>query len=136
MKEKKFLTFLTICALLLTALISCDNGFHATDKEDNVSLANVRSVTFDTVSGCINENIHLHDGIYYSGHYNNDGHGHHGLTADNVCSIKNCQQTDLHQHNGMHYTGHSGNDGCGNHHENGHEYNKNIKNSGVRPHFA
>jgi hypothetical protein len=108
------------CVFLLVALVGCDNGFHDMDKESNVLPVSVRSVTLDMFSDCVNENVHLHDGIYYSGHYNNDGHGHHGLTADNFCSITDCQKTNLHQHNGTHYTGHFSGDNYGNHHGNGH----------------
>jgi hypothetical protein len=119
MKQKISLFSFAIYIFLFVALAGCDNNFHDTKKDNNVPFASVQSVIFDTVSDCINENVLLHNGIYYSGHYNNDGHGHHGLSADNVCSITNCQETGLHQHNGIHYTGHSGNDAC-NHHENGH----------------
>jgi hypothetical protein len=120
MKNKKSSMVLILCFFLLAVLAGCDNGFHDTDGDGIVQPASVRNVTLDTFSDCVNENVHLHDGIYYSGHYNNDGHGHHGLTAENACSITNCQETNLHQHNGTHYTGHSGGDNCGDHHGNGH----------------
>jgi hypothetical protein len=124
MKNKPSPIFFVLCVFLLVALAGCDNAFHDKDKDDIVPLVNVRNVTFDPFSDCVKENVHLHNDIYYSGHYNNDGHGHHGLTADNVCSIADCQETNLHQHNGTHYTGHSGDDNCGEHH--GNEHHKNV----------
>jgi len=43
------------------------------------------AVVLFIISGCTLEEVHQHNGAHYSGHYNNDGHGHHGLQADDVC---------------------------------------------------
>jgi hypothetical protein len=55
--------------------------------------------------------VHEHSGVYYSGHYNNDGHDHseHHLQADEACASLDCRETGLHQHNGTRYAGHHGN---------------------------
>ena len=95
---------------------SNNNAGNTGDKtSENPLLANIRSVTLDPASNCTNEQVHEHSGVQYSGHYNNDGHGHHGLTADAACAVTDCEQTGLHTHNGTHYAGHSGSDGCGHH---------------------
>jgi hypothetical protein len=103
-----------ILLALMVAFLSCENG--VTDNNP-LGIASIRSAVYDTAVGCVVETVHTHNGIHYSGHYNNDGHGHYGLQADNVCGLVNCEETGLHQHNGTHYAGHAGNDG---HHGNGH----------------
>jgi hypothetical protein len=119
MKSRSWLLmgFITV----VFALTGCENALngdgHNSGGGGNTNLASTRSVENDPVSGCVNENVHSHDGEHYSGHYNNDGHGHQGLQADEPCAQQGCQKTDLHKHNGTHYAGHSGADG---HHGNEH----------------
>jgi hypothetical protein len=91
----------------------------AHNQNKYISLANIRSVVEDPVLDCAVEHVHQHNGIHYSGHYNNDGHGHHGLQADNICTINSCSETNVHNHNGIHYAGHHGS--CGNSHTHGHK---------------
>jgi hypothetical protein len=120
-------------ALLALAVTGCDNlltGNHDGDTGDrhnsgtpnntaNTVLASIRSAVYDPASDCAIEGVHTHNGVSYSGHYNNDGHGHQGLQADTVCVITGCEQTGLHEHSETHYAGHAGDDSC-NHHGNGH----------------
>jgi hypothetical protein len=115
MKNILFLVFLCIVFLFISG---CDNDLNSDNDLNNIPLANIRSVADDPILDCVVEQVHQHNGIHYSGHYNNDGHGHHGLQADNICTIDYCTETNLHEHNGIHYTGH--NNSCGNGHSNGH----------------
>jgi hypothetical protein len=102
---------------ILAVLSACENGW--ADNRNSNPLVDVRSAVYDTVNGCVVEEVHTHNGIQYSGHYNNDGHGHHRLATDEACVLSGCNDTGLYQHNGTHYAGHAGNDGCS-HHGNGH----------------
>ena len=115
---------IVLCSLLAVVLFiisGCENGLNY-DGNGLISARNIRSAALDPVAGCTLEKVHQHNGVYYSGHYNNDGHGHHGLQADDVCVIAACGVTDLHTHNGIHYAGH--NSSCG-HSGNGHHGGKN-----------
>ena len=112
-----FLVFGFIICMIF--MMSCENmdKYDENSKISNVSLLNVNNVVNDPIKNCIDENIHQHDnGTYYSGHYNNDGHEHYGLMADNACSITSCNEIALHRHNGTHYSGHYNDDGH-RHHE-------------------
>jgi hypothetical protein len=111
--------------LLALAVIGCENGL--TSNHDgsmnggninNTALARIRSAGDDPVTDCAIEGAHIHNTIQYSGHYNNDGHGHQELQADTICARTDCAEIGLHQHNGTHYAGHAGNDNS-NHHDNG-----------------
>jgi hypothetical protein len=96
-------------------VLGCENNPNAHDgysADNEIALSLIRDVAEYPVTDCAIEQVHQHDGAYYSGHYNNDGHGHSGLRADNTCTINSCTKTDLHQHNGVHYTGHN-NTCCG-----------------------
>jgi len=108
----------SLIAGLLVVLAACGYASHDQDENHNAPLAKIQDVKSDTFVGCTNENVHSHDGVNYSGHYNGDGHEHqgHGLKASSVCTVANCQNTNLHQHNGTHYAGHSGSCRGGNHH--------------------
>ena len=115
---KKILLFSLLTVVLLT-ISGCENGL-SHDGNGVISVQNIRSVTLDPVAGCTLEEVHQHNGVYYSGHYNNDGHGHHGLEADDICIIAACGITGLHEHDGIHYAGHHSSDGhYGNDHHGG-----------------
>jgi len=114
----KKILLVSLLAVFLLIISGCENG-HTHDRSGLISAQNIRSAASDPVAGCTQEEVHQHNGVYYSGHYNNDGHGHHGLRADDVCIITACGVTDLHEHNGIHYAGH--NNSCG-HSGNGHHH--------------
>ena len=107
--------------LVFTLLIAsaCETGFGSSN--DTIPVSSIRSAASDPVVNCAIEEVHQHDGIHYAGHYNNDGHGHHGLEADNICTINSCTETGLHRHNGIYYAGHHGSDGHGGHGNGHHE---------------
>ena len=113
----KNILFLIILVFAFLAVLGCDHNNDPNNDPNNILLSNVRSVADDPIVNCIEEQLHQHNDNYYAGHYNNDKHGHHGLTADNICTINSCDKTSLHEHNGVHYAGHHGYDG---HHGNGH----------------
>ena len=117
MKKLGFIAFLSF-----VLFFSCDNGLSSNNSHNSgASLSNIRSAVYDPVTGCTIEQVHQHNGIYYGGHFNNDGHGHHGLYADTICILDSCSVTNLHQHNGRYYAGHHGSDSCVGHgHGNGH----------------
>ena len=116
MKNILLFTFLFFAFLIVSA---CENGYNSNNDHDPVPVANIRSAINDPVVNCFIEEVHQHNGNYYGGHYNNDGHGHHGLQADNICTVGSCTETSLHQHDEIHYSGHHGSDGH-NSHGNGH----------------
>jgi hypothetical protein len=115
----KRITYLSLLTAILLAFSGCNLGLDQAGNSHNaVSAQNIRSATLDPVSGCTLGQTHQHNGEYYSGHYNNDGHGHSGLAADNFCTVSTCAATDTHTHNGIHYAGHNnscGHSGNGNH---------------------
>jgi hypothetical protein len=121
MSKKIIVLTIAVCVVCLLVLSGCEHAAGGggmsggTTNTANAVLANIRSAVDDPVTDCISEILHSHNAIQYSGHYNNDGHGHHGLQADNVCAVADCVETGLHQHNGTHYAGHAGNDICGYH---------------------
>nr|AGS53380.1 hypothetical protein [uncultured bacterium contig00018] len=107
-------------AFVLAMASGCDHGLTA--NNNTISASNIRSAIYDPVTDCSIEEVHQHNGTYYGEHYNNDGHGHHGLHADNVCLINTCEITGLHQHNSIYYAGHNNScgHGVGSGHGNGH----------------
>jgi hypothetical protein len=107
----KNILFLISLGIAFLSINGCELDHNS---NNNIPLANIRSVTEDPVLNCAIEQVHQHNGIHYSGHYNNDGHGHHGLQADNICTRNYCSETNLHNHNGINYAGHHGS--CGNKH--------------------
>jgi len=112
---KKILLF-SLLAVVLFIISGCENSLN--HDGNGLTARNILNAASDTVAGCTLEEVHQHNGVHYSGHYNNDGHGHHGLAADNVCVLPNCEITDLHTHNDIHYAGHNsscGHDGDGHH---------------------
>ena len=113
----KNIVFLFIFLSLIFVVMGCDHNIDPNNNHNNIPLESIRNVAEDPVIDCIVEQVHQHNGIYYAGHYNNDIHGHHGLTADNICTLTSCQKTSLHEHNGIHYAGHHG---LNDHHGNGH----------------
>jgi len=118
---KKILLF-SLLAVVLLIISGCENGLNH-DGNGLIAAQNIRSATSDPVAGCILEEVHQHNDIQYSGHYNKDGHGHYGLQADDVCVLSACEVTALHTHSGVHYTGHNsscGYYGDGHHGGNGH----------------
>jgi len=118
----KKILFFSLLAVVLFVVSGCENGLNH-DGRELISAQNIRSAALDPVAGCTTEEVHQHNGVHYSGHYNNDGHGHHGLQADDVCVLPNCEITASHTHNGIHYAGHNslcGHDGNGHHGGNGH----------------
>lgn len=101
---------------VLVAVLGCSkhNPFDNENHNGNgVAAKNVSSATLDPVAGCDEQRVHRHGDIDYSGHYNNDGHGHHGLAADDPCGRADCDRVDSHEHDGNHYAGHN-NSCCGN----------------------
>jgi hypothetical protein len=101
--------------------ISCNSAFATDSKHYGIPVSSILSAAYDPVVNCVIEQVHQHDGIFYGGHFNNDGHGHHGLHADDVCTLSYCEEIYLHQHNGVHFAGHNGSGGCvGHSHKNGH----------------
>jgi len=117
----KNLGFLMILAILMVT--SCGDAFGSNDGHFRIPASSIRSAAYDPVLNCAIEQVHQHNGIYYGGHFNNDGHGHHGLHADDFCSLNNCNEISLHMHNGVHFAGHHGSDGHighGNGHGHGH----------------
>jgi len=118
---KKILLF-SLLTVVLLIISGCENGLNH-DGKSLISAQNIRGAASDPVADCIMEETHQHDGVHYSGHYNNDVHGHHGLQADDVCALPACETTTSHTHNGIHYAGHNGScdhDGNGHHGRNGH----------------
>jgi hypothetical protein len=115
----KKIGFLSTLVFALIIVASCDTGINSDDGHNTVTLASIRSAAVDPVSNCAIEQVHQHGNDYYSGHYNNDGHGHHGLQANDICIFTDCEETALHDHNGTHYAGHHGSDNH-NGHGNGH----------------
>jgi hypothetical protein len=115
----KNILFLIVLVSAFFVVLSCDHNTNPNNNYDDIPLSNIRSVADDPIVGCIVEQVHQHNSNYYSGHYNNDIHGHHGLIADNICPINSCDKTFLHEHNGIHYAGHHGSDSH-NSHDNGH----------------
>jgi hypothetical protein len=103
----KNISIFIVLAFVLAVFTSCNSG---DGGGLNILPASIRSAAYDPVTNCVVEQVHQHNGAYYSGHYNNDGHGHHGLHADDVCAVNTCTETGLHQHNGIHYAGHHGSD--------------------------
>jgi len=124
---KKILLF-SLLAVVLLIISGCENGLsHDKNGLNNdgkeLTARNILNAAIDNVSGCILEEVHQHNDVYYSGHYNNDGHGHHGLAADDICVLPTCEITALHTHNGTYYSGHNsscGHDGYGHHSGNSH----------------
>ena len=106
-----------IVLALIFVCIGCDNVL--TGGDEPPVLESIRSAVYDPVNDCAIETVHTHNGIQYTGHYNHDGHGHHGLTADTVCPVADCEQIGLHQHSGTHYAGHAGDDAGADHHGKG-----------------
>ena len=119
----KKVLLLSVLMTFLFTISGCDNGLHNNGSHNNIAPANVRDVALlniGQVHGCTDENVHQHNGVNYSGHYNNDGHGHNGLHADDICILSTCNDTALHKHNGRHYAGHHSScshGGHGNHNE-------------------
>jgi len=97
---------LIILVFAFFAILGCDHNNNPSNNQNNISLSNIRSVADDPVANCIVEQLHQHNGNYYAGHYNNDIHGHHGLSADDICTVNSCDENSLHQHNGNYYAGH------------------------------
>ena len=102
---KKILLFFLLAVVLLI-ISGCENGL-SHDENGLISAQNVRAAALDPVAGCILEDVHQHNGVYYSGHYNNDGHGHHSLAANDICVLPACEITASHTHDGIHYAGHN-----------------------------
>jgi hypothetical protein len=106
--KRHFSSAIIACSVILMAYgYSHSNSSNSASKEPR----SVRNASLDPVADCTIEHEHQHDGEYYAGHYNNDGHGHHGLKADNICPFANCEKTSLHRHNGMNFAGHHGSGG-------------------------
>jgi hypothetical protein len=113
----KTILFLIVLVSIFFVALGCEHNINSNDNHSDILISNVRSVADDPVIDCVVEQVHQHNGNYYAGHYNNDIHRHHGLTANDICTINSCDKTSLHEHNGIHYAGHHGSDG---HHNNGH----------------
>jgi len=119
MVTMKKIVFLPALVFVLMVVASCDTGINSNDGHNTVPIASIRSVAVDPVADCVIEQVHQHGNDYYGSHYNNDGHGHHGLQADDICKFTDCKESELHNHNGTHYAGHHGSDNH-NGHGNGH----------------
>jgi hypothetical protein len=67
---------LIICFLIISMglITACE---HFAGYNESFLYSNNPTMNICNIDGCINENVHQHDGIYYSGHHNNDKHGHH-----------------------------------------------------------
>jgi hypothetical protein len=118
---KKDILLFSVLVFAVLMVSGCDTGLGTNNGHNQISLSSIRSVANDPVANCAVEEVHQHNGVHYGGHYNNDGHGHHGLQANDICIVTNCEETGIHQHNGTHYAGHHGSDGHnghgGGHHE-------------------
>jgi hypothetical protein len=69
---KKILWFFLLAVFLLI-ISGCENGLNH-DENWLISARNIRIAILDPVAGCTLEEVHQHNGVHYSGHYNNDGH--------------------------------------------------------------
>jgi len=113
----KTMLLIIMSSAIILLISGCDNGLSG-NTHNNISAQNVRSAVFCPSAGCTQEEVHQYNGVYYSGHHNNDGHGHNGLRADNICNKQNCEETALHSHDGRHYAGHNNSCGHDNHNRN------------------
>jgi hypothetical protein len=110
--KMKNILFFSVLAFAFLFISGCDLAYNE-NGNNAIPVANIRSAASDPVADCAIEEVHQHNGVYYAGHYNNDGHGHRYLQADYICTESYCYETGLHCHNGIPFAGNYGQAGYG-----------------------
>lgn len=113
---KKISTLLVVSTLLL--MIVCAAGLAET----------VEAYPLCTVLNCNYSEDHAHHGIFYSGHFMEDGHDYHLL-----CNVQNCKEVGSHEHHGVTHMAHHADDGHS-YHRNNTSHSSEHKNGGSSGH--
>lgn len=93
-----FTAILVLAQVPATAMAHGHARVHHQKSSATYSLCNVE--------GCNATGIHLHDDVYYCGHFYGDGHDYHEL-----CDVEGCNAIGIHLHDDVYYCGHFYGDG-------------------------
>ena len=74
----------------------CRQSYVAPKSSDPMALTGQYSLSVCNVEGCNHTEVHLHDNVFYYGHYDGDGCDYHQL-----CTVEGCLETTEHEHDGV-----------------------------------